>query len=407
MEKQSTNIAENGRTSNEVSAHGGRGGGGGDVDFDSEREWTFGRAKHPKRRRRSTGGASTSHSAALTTSEFKNLPTDDKLVTLFEMLNSTNKLSARVNNIETKVNSLSEASKSTNTRIRTLEYRSIDAEARSRRNNLIFRGIREVYLVENCEALIRQFLKDALDIDTGSIYIQRAHRLGKPTQDSYRPIIVCFRDYPVVEQILKNAYKLKDRPSFGINRDYPREIVDARSRLWQDYKDARALNQPKTVYLGFPAKLIVNRRVVRDEFPDWRTVLDGPRDGRPNKNTKNVSNAAKPAQMANGNTQEQQPPITVRNRFETLAESEMESDSTSDSDDTTGIDEYSQSMLNLEANARGQGPAANSRGQGPGANPSGQGTGANSPDQTRFVSSQQVTLNSSENGAVDLSVNTG
>ena len=76
--------------------------------------------------------------------------------------------------------------------------------------------------------------------------------------------------------ILENANKLKDT-SFGVNRDYPKEIVSARSKIWPAYKKAREENARGTVHIGYPAKLIVHKRVVLDEFPDWRNVLSGSR----------------------------------------------------------------------------------------------------------------------------------
>lgn len=170
-----------------------------------------------------------------------------------------------------------------NKRIKTLEYRSIDAEARSRRNNLIFRGIPEILLSEDCVSLIHGFLKDNLDIESTQISIQRAHRLGIRTREKSRPIIVCFRDSQNVELILSNAYKLKGKPEMGINRDYPNEIAEARARIWPKYKVEKARNPAKTVHLGFPAKLIVKKKVVCDEFPDWQLVLKQSRNHTGNK----------------------------------------------------------------------------------------------------------------------------
>ena len=118
------------------------------------------------------------------------------------------------------------------------------------------------------------------------VYIQRAHRLGAINRrhrgrggrdvNQPRPIIINFRDYEVVELIFENAYKLRNT-EFGINRDYPREIIEARYKFWPMYKKARGENPKGTVYIGYPAKLIINKRVVADEFPDWRNVLRGSR----------------------------------------------------------------------------------------------------------------------------------
>ena len=44
-----------------------------------------------------------------------------------------------------------------------------------------------------------------------------------------RPIITSFVHYKDVEKILKSAYKLQVT-NYGINRDYPKEIIEAISR---------------------------------------------------------------------------------------------------------------------------------------------------------------------------------
>ena len=78
--------------------------------------------------------------------------------------------------------------------LRTLAYRCIDLEARSRRNNLIFWGILE-NPGENCFQIIRDFIQHNLDLDSDSIYLARAHRLGPRKigiRDPRRPIIVNF-----------------------------------------------------------------------------------------------------------------------------------------------------------------------------------------------------------------------
>jgi hypothetical protein len=109
------------------------------------------------------------------------------------------------------IQSIQQEQDSTKVRLKTFEYCSIDVEARSRRNNLIFRGIHEAQTSEDCYELTKAFLKDNLHIDPDSICIQRAHRLGAFAHGKYRPIVVCFRDCRDVENILSCAYKLKGK----------------------------------------------------------------------------------------------------------------------------------------------------------------------------------------------------
>lgn len=170
---------------------------------------------------------------------------------------------------------LSQVIETTNTQtevLKTLTYKSIDMEARSRRNNLIIRGVSENY-GENCAHLVFDFLKNHLDIDPRQVYIARAHRLGRKHNDRQsqcRPIIVNFRDYHVVELIMYRVTRLRGS-NFSIDHDYPREINEARSRLWSNFKDLKRqyANSNTKVQIVYPAKLVCDGRIIRDELPDW------------------------------------------------------------------------------------------------------------------------------------------
>ena len=58
--------------------------------------------------------------------------------------------------------------------LKTLAYKSIDLEARSRRNNLVFWGLIENYH-ENCFDKIRDLIQRHLDINAGEVYMARTH----------------------------------------------------------------------------------------------------------------------------------------------------------------------------------------------------------------------------------------
>ena len=247
-----------------------------------------------KRRRRDTGGSyglsrtqtgvrTSTNFNLMSKSEFKELSTDDKLVTMFELMSDIGSLHNHINKIETHVQTLHSTNMVQNDRIKVIEYKTIDMEARNRRNNLVFRGHPENLEDDNCIGIIRRFISEKLGLSPINICIQRAHRLGNLNQRRNRggrqnpgirprPIIVNFRDYSDVELILENAYKLKGTP-FGINKDYPREILNARVQIWPQYKKAREQNPNTSVYIGYPAKLIVKGRVVVDKFPDWKNII--------------------------------------------------------------------------------------------------------------------------------------
>ena len=162
---------------------------------------------------------------------------------------------------------------------RSYKPKSIDLEARSRRNNLIFWEHAE-NRYENCFDIVRNLINDCrLDLDANGMYLSRAHTLGprKIGKRVYsRPIIVNFRDFCDTESIMSRAYMLK-RTSFSVGYDLPKEINEARKRLWQEVKTIKARRPSAKYQIIYPAKLLVEGKVVRDEFPDWNDAMKGSR----------------------------------------------------------------------------------------------------------------------------------
>ena len=111
--------------------------------------------------------------------------------------------------------------------------------------------------------------------------ICKAYRIGKrkpfPTsRNKHRSILVSFSDSRHTEIILKNATRLKGT-TFGISRDYPVEISEARQELWPDFKVAREKYGPRRVSIKYSASLVINGDTVKDMFPDWHQLLNGSR----------------------------------------------------------------------------------------------------------------------------------
>ena len=145
-------------------------------------------------------------------------------------------------NIRSRVTVVENVIRSQNDRLKLLEYRSIDLEARSRRKNLLFKGISEQRR-ENCFTDVRSLTREELGIDR-DVYLERAHRLGRFDRNKTRPIIVAFRDFCDTEEIL-GASSLLQGTGHGISRDYPNEISKARQSLWRQYKTTREANTRK------------------------------------------------------------------------------------------------------------------------------------------------------------------
>ncbi|MEW8545267.1 MAG: hypothetical protein AB2693_17220, partial [Candidatus Thiodiazotropha sp.] len=234
------------------------------------------RGKQSKRQRISSSGQSGSFSQPQLNVEEHgdyDLMSNDEKLTLILSKVSVNE--SRVSLIQTKLDSVLNVNKrvsaienvvkSQNDRIKLLEYRSLDIEARSRRRNLLFKGIPENRR-ENCFELVRDFIRINLRIDT-DMYLERAHRLVRFSVNKTRPIIVAFRDFCDTEDILRATTVLKGS-NYGVSRDYPNEIAKARQSLWMQFKDLRGNNPNKRVSLGYPAKIIIDGDTVVDKFPD-------------------------------------------------------------------------------------------------------------------------------------------
>ncbi|KAH3817578.1 hypothetical protein DPMN_119117 [Dreissena polymorpha] len=219
------------------------------------------------------------------TEQFVNMNIDDKLLCIFEKINSVeDKISqcrsdiVRANTnfkrIDDRVCALEQICEWQSEMTRSMCYHSIDMDARDMRNNIIIYGLSEK-MSYNDRTLVIRFLENELEIETEGMMIDRAHRLGRINSnlnDQKRPMIVRFRDYVDTETILARAYKLKRSP-FGIERQYPKEIARARKELYQSQEAVQGRQLHQKVQIKYPARLYINGRVVRDMFPEWYSML--------------------------------------------------------------------------------------------------------------------------------------
>lgn len=230
---------------------------------------------------RGNGECTISAPKGINRSDFEKSNMENKLVHLFDELRfirneqvscslGMNVLQQTLGSVNERLNQVALVTNSQTDFLKSLAYKSVDLEARSRRNNLVFRGFIENY-AENCFSILRDFLSNRLDIDASRIYIARAHRLGPRNihrQHNSRPIIANFRDYGDVELIMGKVRLLKGTP-FSIDYDYPREIQEARSRIWPKYKELKRESPRSKVQIVYPAKLLQDGHIIHDELPEW------------------------------------------------------------------------------------------------------------------------------------------
>ena len=240
------------------------------VGYESSDEHGFEVVKR-KRKCRDTGGAQSCGK------HFDDASMDIKLTMIFEELqvlktgqkNINKGMSTIKSTVATTCKKVDEVINVTNNNVsllKLLSYKSIDIKARSRRNNLIIRGVSEER-DENCFHTVRQFICDHINLDTNGMFLVRTHRLGarrrdlRPFEPQKRPLIVAFRDYTDTVEILEHTKRLKGT-LFSVDKDYPREIYEPRKRLWPLLKEKRREHPIADVFIRYPAKLMVDKVVI-------------------------------------------------------------------------------------------------------------------------------------------------
>lgn len=96
--------------------------------------------------------------------------------------------------------------------IANIEARIDDAENRARRNNLIFFSIPDPSAPESAaqaEERIIWLCAEQLNVTVNLEEIERAHRLGRHSNNRHHPIILKFALFKAKEKILSNGCKLK------------------------------------------------------------------------------------------------------------------------------------------------------------------------------------------------------
>ena len=237
------------------------------------------RRERQKRKKLSSGGSSDVANMNELKEEVKNIKEflkkiDGKLECLAELKEEISSVAKNVEKIwqkvetiekrcdrmEEKVNRLEESDKKCQDMLRKLEERSIDLEARSRRNNLMFYGVREGEK-EDCEVVIKRILSDSCQIR--DVVIERAHRTGKGSPGNPRPIIVKFLDFNAKMRVQKAKRRLPQQVRVG--DDLPWAVREAQRKLVPECKAAR--EEGKHAYVAYPARLVIEGREVGTERP--------------------------------------------------------------------------------------------------------------------------------------------
>ncbi|XP_039291716.1 uncharacterized protein LOC120353123 [Nilaparvata lugens] len=129
---------------------------------------------------------------------------------------------------------------------KSLSKRVIDLEDRSRRNNLIFKGLKYNVKTFNPLSVVKNFCADYLG-SRKDIWINRAHPLGAAKDNG--PIIAHFPDDSDVFHILKNAKKLKGT-GYYVHKDFSFETRKSRAKLFAMRKEIIKIRPQEKVFVN-------------------------------------------------------------------------------------------------------------------------------------------------------------
>lgn len=143
-----------------------------------------------------------------------------------------------VTNLSDQVSSLAEENKNLKEEIEALRAQEravinklVDLESRSRRNNLIFKGLRWSKNTKDFREVVDKFCREVMGAE-GNLWINRAHLLGKKGS----AIIAHFPSDSEIDYLMSRVSRLKGT-GYVVHRDYPAEVRLKRARLMEVRKE--------------------------------------------------------------------------------------------------------------------------------------------------------------------------
>ncbi|KAH6935484.1 hypothetical protein HPB50_006184 [Hyalomma asiaticum] len=142
-----------------------------------------------------------------------------------------------------------------------LDKKLTELEDRSRRNNLLVFGVSEPS-GETPQSLAQKVIDDILR-DTLRVKVSSAERLqkiGRPSTNKPRPVILKLFDHRENVSILSNCYKLKGK-NISVSEDFSTATREVRKRLWDSTTDIWRN--------GTKVKLVYDKIKFGSELYDW------------------------------------------------------------------------------------------------------------------------------------------
>jgi len=145
----------------------------------------------------------------------------------------------------------------------------VDLESRSRRNNLVFRGLKCAGVNPDYREIVRKFCVEMFGCAERT-WVNRAHPLGPDR----KAIIAHLPDDTDIEFIMSKVGKLKGT-GYVVDRDFPKEIRDKRSRLSALRAEVQRVAGWRKMPLNFDHLDINGTRFTWREDRLWAGPMDG------------------------------------------------------------------------------------------------------------------------------------
>lgn len=141
---------------------------------------------------------------------------------------------------------------------RSMMSKLVDLESRSRRNNLIFKGLKVPENTRDYAFCVRKFCSEVLGSDD-KLYVNRAHPLGK----SRSTIIAHLPNDEDIQYVMSRVGILKNT-GYVVHRDFPQEIREKRAKLIQVRAEVERVTGRRRMTLGHDHLVIEGCRFTWD-----------------------------------------------------------------------------------------------------------------------------------------------
>lgn len=188
-----------------------------------------------------------------------------KLATKEDLIN----LSKKVETLETENKLLREELASIKRQERLVLDKVVDLESRSRRNNLIFKGMKVPQNTTDFCQIVRKFCTDVLG-SRDTLWVNRAHPLGRDKTT----LIAHIPEDAEINFIMSRVRRLKDT-GYTVHRDFPQEIREKRAKLVKVRTEVERVAGRRKMPLIHDHLVVEGCRFTWDDGKLW----GGPRDG--------------------------------------------------------------------------------------------------------------------------------